>query len=79
MKAAASREAKLEGRERLIAGIAKMIVRFQQNPGLRIRQETNPNFLLFDSVSGAESGDATCCAETRNGKKREKKKTRMRE
>jgi hypothetical protein len=54
-----------------------MVVRVQQNPGLRIRQEMHPDFLLFNPVSRAESGGAPCRAEASDGKKQEKKKTRM--
>jgi len=78
MKAPASGEAKFQGRERLIARVAKLVFRFQQNPRLGIRHEMNPDFLFFNGVSGAKSGDATRRAESRNGKKREKKKAWMR-
>src|ERR1700730_19378006 len=54
MKAATTRQTKLEGSQRLVAGIFELIGSVNSNDGFGISPELNAKFLLDDGIARAE-------------------------
>ena len=73
VKAAAPGQAQGERGQRLIAGVAQLVVRVEANPGIGARQELDSNFLVFDGIARPESdgagGDPKGCQGGRQTKK----------
>ena len=57
-KPPASRQAQFQGGKRLIARIAKLVVRVHANPRIRPRFKLDADFLFFNGVPGPRSGGA---------------------
>jgi hypothetical protein len=75
MKTPPAGETQLEGSERLIAGVLKVIDAFDANDGLRSGDELYGDLLFDDGVAGAKRDRTTCHAIAGAGKQQGKRQT----
>ena len=78
VKAAAPGQAQFEGGQRLIAGVAQLVVRVDANPGIRARQKLDSNFLVLDGIPRPERDGAGGNPKTYQREKHTKKQAEMR-
>ena len=77
-KPPASWQAQVQGGKRLIARVAKLVVRVDTDPRIRLRFKLDADFLFLNGVSGPRSGGAGAKPSPRRGEKETKKQTEMR-
>ena len=78
VKAASPGQAQCEGGNRLIAGVAQLVVRVDANPGIGARQKLDSNFLVLDGIARPERDGAGGNPKTYGGEKYTKKQAGLR-
>jgi len=78
VKTAVAGEAQFEGGQRLIAGVAQLVVRVEVNPGIGARQKLDSDFLVFDGIARPERDGAGGNPKTYWGEEHTEKQAEMR-
>ena len=79
MKAAPTRQTKLEGTQRLVAGIFELIGSVNANDGFRTSPELHAKFLLDDGIARAERRGTSCGPIRGRGQRQREQNARAKE